>query len=242
MPCRSSLCVTARSRRQGPVLPVRGRDARGARDRAVVVFNGVARERDGMVRVTVDVGGDGTQWLDVRDGDGARVGAVAEGVRRNEDGSLAEVTLTFLARGVPGLGYRTYWAVPVAEGEGASGWEEVTGTAIENGAYLVTADPGLGGTVSVTDKRTQASLLRGPGNELVVQDEYAQHPRHGEGPWHLSPKGAGVGSSSVAAQLRAERCAAGSRLVASFTLEGVDVIQETVLWEEGGRGGVRDTL
>ena len=200
---------------------------------AVVVFNGVARERDGMVRVTVDVGGNGTQWLDVRTVDGARVAAVAEGVRRREDGSLAEVTLTFLARQVPALGYRTYLAVPSTQREGASEWEEVTGTAIENGAYLVTGDPGRGGTVSITDKRTQVSVLAGPGNELVVQDEYAQHPRHGEGPWHLSPKGAGVGSSSVAAQVRAERCAAGSRLVASFTLEGVDVIQETVLWEDG---------
>jgi alpha-mannosidase len=181
----------------------------------------------------VDVGGDGTQWLDVRTVDGARVAAVAEGVRRREDGSLAEVTLTFLARQVPALGYRTYLAVPSTQREGASEWEEVTGTAIENGAYLVTGDPGRGGTVSITDKRTQVSVLAGPGNELVVQDEYAQHPRHGEGPWHLSPKGAGVGSSSVAAQVRAERCAAGSRLVASFTLEGVDVIQETVLWEDG---------
>ena len=163
------------------------------------------------------------------------MGALAEGVRRREDGSLAEVTLTFLARGVPGLGYRTYWAVPVAAGEGASVWEEMPGNVIENGAYRVTGDPGRGGTVDVTDKRTGLGVLSGAGNELVVQDEYPQHPRHGEGPWHLSPKGAGIGSSSVAATVRAERCAVASRLVSSFTLEGVDVVQETVLWDSGER-------
>jgi alpha-mannosidase len=219
----------------GSRAPGAEQNAPGARDLAVVVFNGVARERDGVVRVTVNVEGDGTEWLDVRDSDGERVGAVAEAVIRHEDGSLAEVTLTFLARGVPGLGYRTYWAVPTAQGAGASQWEEIAGTAIENGAYRVTADPQHGGAVSVTDKRSGLGVLSGAGNELVVQDEYAQHPRHGEGPWHLAPKGPGIGSSSVAAMVRAQRCAVGSRLVSSFVLEGVDVVQETVLWEGGER-------
>jgi Alpha-mannosidase len=78
-------------------------------------------------------------------------------------------------------------------------------------------------------------VLTGPGNELVIQDEYAQHPRHGEGPWHLAPKGPGLGSSSVPATVRAERCPAGSRLVASFSLDGLDVTQETVLWDHAER-------
>ena len=163
--------------------------------------------------------------------------ALAEGVRRREDGSLAEVTLTFPARGVPALGYRAYQVIPAEDQESAAEWHEVsTGSgAIENGRYLVTADPARGGTVSVTDKRTGASVLAGPGNELVIQDEYAQHPRHGEGPWHLSPKGPGTGSSSVPATVRVERCPAGSRLVASFTLDGLEVTQETVLWEDAER-------
>ena len=78
-------------------------------------------------------------------------------------------------------------------------------------------------------------MLTGPGNELVIQDEYAQHPRHGEGPWHLSPKGAGAGSSGVAATARAQRCPVGARLVASFTLDGLEVTQETLLWDGAER-------
>ena len=65
-----------------------------------------------MATVTVPVPEDGTRWVELRDDAGHPVPALAEGVRRREDGSLAEVTLTFLARGVPALGYRAYRVVP----------------------------------------------------------------------------------------------------------------------------------
>jgi alpha-mannosidase len=199
----------------------------------VSVVNPLGRARDGMAKVTVQVPDDGTRWLELRDGAG-QVPALAEGIRRRDDGSLAEVTLTFAARAVPPLGSVTYRAVP-AEGP-AGGWREVPGLpAIENDTYQVTADPDRGGTVSVTDKRTGTSVLAGPGNELVIQDEYAQHPRHGEGPWHLSPKGPGTGSSAAPARVRAERCPVGSRLVATFTLDGLEVTQETLLWDGAER-------
>jgi hypothetical protein len=175
----------------------------------------------------------GTRWLEVRDDSGAPVPSVAEGVRRRPDGSLAEVTVTFPAAGVPALGLRTYRLQ--ATQTPASEWREAAGTVIENAVYLVTADPARGGTVSITDKRTGTDVLTGPGNELVIQDEYAQHPRHGEGPWHLSPKGPGTGSSSLTARVRAERCEAGSRLLTSFTLDGLEVTQETLLWDGAER-------
>jgi alpha-mannosidase len=208
---------------------------------AVVVGNGLARARSGLARVRIEVPDDSTRWLEVRDRAGQAVPVLAEGVRRREDGSLAEVTLTFVARDVPGLGHRAYRAVPAHDAEAACGWQEAASAvrgapyAVENDRYLVTADPARGGTISITDKRTGASVLTGPGNELVIQDEYAQHPRHGEGPWNLSPKGPGTGSASVAAQVRAERCPVGSRLVASFTLDGLEVTQETLLWKDSER-------
>ncbi len=205
----------------------------GGPDLTVSVVNGLARPRDGMARVTVQVRQDGTRWLEVRDHAGAPVPSVAEGVARRPDGSLAEVTLTFPALGVPALGLRAY-RLQAADAP-AAGWREAAGTVMENPAYRVTADPARGGTVSVTDKRTGAQVLTGPGNELVIQDEYAQHPRHGEGPWHLSPKGPGLGSASVPATVRHERCDIGSRLTASFTLDGLEVTQETLLWDHADR-------
>ena len=199
----------------------------------VSVLNGLARPRDGMARVTVQVPEDGTRWLEVRDEAGRWCLRSPKGSARRPDGSLAEVTLTFPALGVPALGLRTYRLQ--ATDTPAVPWREAAGTALENAVYLVTADPARGGTVSVTDKRTGARVLAGPGNELVIQDEYAQHPRHGEGPWHLSPKGPGLGSASVPATVRHERCDVGSRLVASFTLDGLQVTQETLLWDHAER-------
>ena len=201
----------------------------------VQVFNGLARPRSQLATVTVPWPEDGTGWVEVRDDAGDPVLALAEGVLRREDGSLAEVTLTFRARDVPALGYRTYQVVAAPAEGTAAGWQDAGAGAIENGRYRVTADPARGGTVSVADKRTGACALARPGNELVIQDEYAQHPKHGEGPWHLSPKGPGTGSSAVAAAVRAERCPIGSRLVATFTLDGLEVTQETLLWESAER-------
>ena len=105
---------------------------------------------------------------------GGATDRLPEGVRRRDDGSLAEVTLTFRARDVPALGTRTYRLQ--AADTGADGWQEAGGTAIENDAYLVTADPARGGTVSVTDKRTGTPVLTGPGNELVIQGVSTARP------------------------------------------------------------------
>src|SRR5262249_12300853 len=45
------------------------------------------------------------------------------------------------------------------------------------------------------------------------------------------PKGPGTGSASLTADVRAQRCPAGSRLVATFTLGELRVTQETLLWD-----------
>jgi alpha-mannosidase len=223
--------------------------AAGAGDggRAVTVVNGLARERDGMVTVTVRPGSPPAGWLEVRDPEtGAAVPALAEGVRRQPDGSLAEVTLTFRARGVPALGHRRYplAAVPAVPGGGGPGWTDVDGVTIENEFFAVTADPARGGTLSsVLDKRSGREVLAGPGNELVLQEEYDKHPRWGEGPWHLSPKGPGAGSAAApATAVRAQRSPAGSRLVATFPLGDLTITAETLLWDGADRVEFRTRL
>ena len=211
------------------------------------VFNTLSRPRSGMARFTLTIDEPGTERIAVRDHDGAELPALAEGIRRHPDHSLAEVTLTFRATDVPAVGYRAYWAsaepsrgtapvpaepVPVAAGQALSGWAGTPGTTIENETFRVTADPARGGTLdAITDRRTGKNVLRGAGNEMVLAEEYAGHPHWGEGPWHLSPKGPGRGSADGPARVRAERCPAGSRLVAEFSLGGLMVTQEILLWD-----------
>ncbi|HEV3294291.1 MAG TPA: glycoside hydrolase [Streptosporangiaceae bacterium] len=197
----------------------------------VVVVNTLSWPRSGLAAITLAFPEPGPPWLALTDGTGAGVPFLADGVRRHGDGSLAEATVTFRADTVPPAGFRTYWAGP-APGPGHQGWTAVPGTVIGNETFRVEADPARGGALSsILDRRTGTELLRGPGNELMLQAEYDYHPRWGEGPWLLSPKGPGTGSAAAAATVRAERCPAGSRLVAGFTLGGLRVTQETILWD-----------
>ena len=164
-----------------------------------------------MVTVTLAFADPGTAWVSLADDTGADVPFLAEGEQRHGDSTLAGLTLTFRATGVPALGYRTYWASPAAAPAAPAGWVPVDGTVIENETFLVEADPAAGGTLRrITDKRTGTELLSGPGNELVVQEEHASHPKWGEGPWLLSPKGPGTGSAAQPAQVRTEKCPVGS--------------------------------
>jgi glycosyl hydrolase family 38/alpha mannosidase-like protein len=207
----------------------------GRQARPVVVFSTVSWPRAGLATITLAFTEPGTPWLALADGTGAGVPFLAEGVHRHPDGTLAEVTITFRALDVPALGYRTYWA-SAADGPGQEGWSGAPGRVIRSHAFLVEADPGRGGApVRILDRRTGVELLRGPGNELVLYDEYDYHPRWGEGPWLLSPKGPGTGSAAAPAPVRAERCAIGSRLVTGFGLGGLRVSQETILWNGADR-------
>jgi alpha-mannosidase len=213
---------------------------------AVTVVNGLARERDGMATVTVKLAAPGTPWLGVTDPvAGAPIPALADGVRRHPDGTLAEVTLTFRAREVPALGFVRYPLVAAVPPEsaagtpgaesGAGGWADADGLAIENDAFLVTGADVHGALASVVDKAAGREVLNRPGNDLVLQEEYQQHPRWNEGPWHLSPKGPGVAASAGEAVVRAQRSPVGSRLVAAYALGDLTVTAETLLWDGADR-------
>ena len=210
---------------------------------ALTVFNTLSWARSGLARAELEFTAPGPGWITVHDGSGGEVPFLAEAGRRHPDGTLAAVTLTFRAAEVPALGYRTWWVTAApGTGPGPAGWEPQPGTVIENESFLVEADPARGGTLTrVVDKRNGAGLLRrggadaAGGNELLLQEEYDAHPRWGEGPWLLSPKGPGTGSGAASAKVTAQRCPLGARLVAELTLGDLRVIQETLLWDGADR-------
>ena len=160
----------------------------------VVVANTLPFARDGLASAVLPEG------HVPADASGAPLPAVAE-----------NGTLTFLARDVPSVGWRTYDVVPGTP----ETWRPVPGVTIENDRWQVTADPAKGGTLaSIRDRATGQELLTGPGNELRLYDEYPQHPDMGEGPWHLIPTGHAVGSSEApSTDVRAEASPIGRRLI-----------------------------
>ncbi|HUB37719.1 MAG TPA: glycoside hydrolase family 38 C-terminal domain-containing protein [Streptosporangiaceae bacterium] len=207
---------------------------------AVVVVNSLSLDRTAMVRAGLELPPGWPAWLSLHDDTGADVPFLAEGSTRTAGGGLRSVTITFRAS-VPGVGYRSFLVRPSDARNAADGWQpQAASTAfrLENEVFVVEADPARGGTLSrVLDKRSGTELLRtaGGGNELLLQPEHPAHPRWAEGPWLLCPAGPGTGSTTRAATVRAERCPVGSRLVAELELGGLQLTQETLLWDGADR-------
>ncbi|MCO5994168.1 glycoside hydrolase family 38 N-terminal domain-containing protein [Actinoallomurus rhizosphaericola] len=199
--------------------------------RPVIVANTLSWARDGIttVRLTFDEPRPGLRLVDDA---GEPVPCLAEGVRTAEGGGVEEVTLTFLARAVPSLGYRIYHVVDA--GDLPAGWAPAEGAEARNAAFAVTADPERGGALtSIRDLRTGDELIRpgGLGGELYLQEEHPTHPTWGEGPWHLLPAGPGHGTGARPASVRVEECPIGRRIVTETTLDGLTITGEVLLWD-----------
>jgi len=207
---------------------------------AIFVVNSLSQDRSAMVRTDLELPPGWPAWLSLHDDAGAEVPFLAEGSTIAADGGLRSVSITFRAT-VPGVGYRSYLVRPLEVARAADGWQPQHASAafrLENEAFVVEADPARGGTLSrVFDKRSGTELLRaaGGGNELLLQPEHPGHPRWAEGPWLLCPAGPGTGSTTRTATLRAERCPVGGRLVAELELGGLQLTQETLLWDGADR-------
>ncbi|MEU9375707.1 NEW3 domain-containing protein [Streptomyces sp. NPDC048255] len=231
-------------------------DTRGPGPLAVTVHNPLSWLRTDLVRTTVEPSALGladaeAHRIAVCDASGRWAPVHVEAVA----GGVAEVA--FLAEDVPSLGYRTWWLgaaeEPVSGGwhpadeepgegsaqEGRAGEEPAETRApqalrvIQNGRFRAEADPARGGgLVRLLDLRTGDELLTpGEVDELVVQEEYSEHPFFGEGPWHLLPKGPGTGSGSApAASCRVERGPLGTRIVATGRTGPVRWTRFTTLW------------
>lgn len=197
-------------------------------DGAVVVWNSLVHNRTDIVTVRLDKPFDGA----VVDTDGRYLPVLVE------HGGL---TVSWLARDVPSLGWRSY---RFTEGRG-SGWEPIAGTTIENDYCRLSVDPARGGGVdSVVHDGRELIADGAVGNELAVYDEYPAHPQAGEGPWHLLPKGPVVCSSETAAdEIRCYRSALGQRVVVRGRIGDLLRYTQTItLWQGLDRVDCRTTI
>jgi len=164
----------------------------------------------------------------------------------DESGGTGRAMLTFHARQVPAGGYRCWHVVDDRDSRNDDErWRPIPGTQIRNERFTVTSDPRRGGTLtSIVDTLHGRELLSAGqgGNELLIDEEYPEHPSLREGPWHLLPTGARWRSSSLDAQVRAERCPLGERLLIRWTHGKLSCTQQVLLWRHTDRIDVRTTL
>jgi alpha-mannosidase len=201
--------------------------------RAVTVFNPSSWPRTDVVHIpTADL----RDYEHLVDDTGARMPVLMEAG-----------TVSFIAKDVPALGYRTYRLAGdgAAESVDDAGWQAVDGDTIENGTYAARIDPRRGGTlVSLVDKRTGKEIIApgGAANELLEYREYPNHPMFGEGPWHLTPDGRVVGSAEGPATVRVAASPIGQRVVVERPFQGCRLEQELVLWEGVDRVDLKTRL
>jgi len=196
----------------------------------VLVWNSLAHQRTDLVTARLDRPLDA--GVRVLDADGTELAAHVE-----PDGR----TVSWLARGVPSLGWRAYRLVPGGE---PTGWEIAAGTEIANEHYRLIVDPARGGAVASLVRDGRELIADGRvGNELAVYEEYSSHPTQGEGPWHLLPKGPVVGSSESAARVQAYHGPLGQRLVVHGRIGTLLRYTQTLtLWSGVARVDCRTTI
>ncbi|MEU8276783.1 NEW3 domain-containing protein [Microbispora bryophytorum] len=199
----------------------------GAGLTGVAVWNPSSWPRTDLVRVRLTLPEPGSYGLTLESGGGL----LLEHPERHPDGSLAAVDAVFVAGDVPALGYRTFRVVPTAE-PAPIGWAVRQGSRIENATHAVEVDPERGGTVSslIVEGRELLQQDR-VGNELLVYDEHPAHPRFGEGPWHLVPRGGVSGSAGAPAEVAVAECPAGRRIIVGGRVGPVVYTQEITLWD-----------
>ncbi|OBK73075.1 NEW3 domain-containing protein [Mycobacterium sp. 1164985.4] len=203
----------------------------GAVEESVVVWNPVAHKRTDVVSAHLP---ESIGTMRVVDCAGDEVPAHVEHGGR---------TVTWIARDVPSLGWRSY---RLEEADTPTAWEAVGGNEIGNDHYRLRVDPSRGGAVeSLIECASERSLIADGdvGNELAVYDEYPAHPQAGEGPWHLLPKGPVVRSSAAAATVQAYRGALGERLVIHGAVgDMLRYTQVLTLWHGVARVDCRTTI
>jgi alpha-mannosidase len=186
----------------------------------VVVWNSLTHLRTDVVTVRLDESiGSG---VTVVDESGAELPALVE---------HGERSVTFLAWDVPSLGWRTFWLQPSDRDD--QGWTRGTGLDAANEVYRVSVEPRRGGGVtSLVELATGRELITDGelGNELVVYEEYPQHPTFGEGPWHLLPKGPVNTSARTTAEVEHQHSPVGERLVVRGHVGPVRYTQTITLW------------
>ena len=204
----------------------------GAGNGTIGVFNTLAFERTDLVRVTVRLPESGDiDGLRLADEGGEAVPFVVEA----RDGTRVDVA--FVADGVPGMGWRSWYVEFEAGGSGLEGdaWRVIDElpASIANEYFEIAVDPARGGGLSAIVELVSGRQLLKPGeigNELRVSEEYPQHPEFGEGPWHLVPNGTVVGSAGApASSVRAEESPLGRRYVVTGTVGDVEYEQRITL-------------
>ena len=128
----------------------------------IVVFNPLSWSRTDPVSVSLNTEGIYSSDFELVDARGRQVDYQV--ISSPEKGTGSYITLTFIAREVPSIGYETYYLLPGREGDSKTLPININGNVIDSKYFKVTL--GSGGILSIYDKDLQKELIR-PGTFLA---------------------------------------------------------------------------
>jgi alpha-mannosidase len=145
----------------------------------ITVFNTLGWSRTDVAEVEVPFSNPGVRELALFDSDGKPVPVQFLSILRNEDGSIRQARIAFVARDVPALGYTVYHAIPNVAGppeppaqfhKNAFNTTRDDYATIENEFYRTSFNLWTGEMTSLMLKENDWEALAKPGN--VVAREY----------------------------------------------------------------------
>jgi len=194
---------------------------------ALLVFNPLSWVRTDHCTARIRFDDRPAEGVRLTDSRGQPVPFEVQDVRRAEDGTIEEFTLTFVATDVPSLGYKTYF---VQKGRTLPQPTVGEGDSIENDYVAIRVDPQKGsGIVSIVDKASGKEFVaRGaaPANEVIALDEDVTRR---EPPWEVYTTGGKAFSRDFPATVRVQQGPVSSRLIIEGGMRNCKRVQEVAL-------------
>jgi alpha-mannosidase len=219
----------------------------------IVVFNGLGWQRDGLVKAHVTLFGDVMPYdiapyrkrMNLVDETGK---AVPFSIEQTSENISEAVDLIFVARGVPSLGYKTYFLTPASQAETFPLASEVSldrdkdlkeprrplgADIVENRFYRITVDKATG-DVTVFDKQLNRDVSKGM--EIVgVEERGTNNVQHEIDTGRTFP-------FTVNATGLEENTPVRTVLTISGSLAGIPIVQRLILYQDLKRFDIEDSL
>lgn len=140
---------------------------------ALVVFNSLGWSRTDVVFAKVEFPDRGVMAFKLVDPDGKEIPVQLTEAQYYEDNTLLRAEIAFIAPDVPAMGYCVYRLIPLKSVPDSAANKSVYGKDdfIENEHCRVEFDKLGGGIKNIFVKKSQWSVLKGPGNVVTIEED-----------------------------------------------------------------------
>lgn len=140
----------------------------------IIIYNPLNWKRSDVVKESLEFE-NGLEGFKIIDENGQEIKFIIED-QEEKDGLIYKAVISFIAKEVPSIGYKTYWIVDSKRKSNRAQGNKVNTNTIENDYFKLTVDKNSGGGItSLIDKKSGKEFIKSstghPGNELILMKE-----------------------------------------------------------------------